>query len=120
MKEIKDRAVVERPGNEPGRLEIRVLDKLPEMPLDILLEIFSHLRPLDLLHLARTTKALRTMLMSRSSISLWKGARELVGRLPDCPSDLSEPQYANLLFDQHCHVRFNLSWLSNYVLRGDL
>jgi hypothetical protein len=51
-------------------------------------QIFSLLEPLDVLRLARTTKALRNVLMSRT--------------------DLTEPQYANLAFSEHCHVIVSL------------
>ncbi|KAI0707647.1 hypothetical protein C8Q76DRAFT_745779 [Earliella scabrosa] len=82
-----------------------LLSMLPDMPLDILFEIFAHLEPYDMLHLARTTKALRNLLMSRSSITVWRRARANRPDLLDCkcPSDMSEPAYANLLFDPHCH-----------------
>nr|VWO94846.1 F-box domain protein [Ganoderma boninense] len=79
------------------------LSKLPDMPLDILYEVFAHLHPYDLLHLARTTKAFRSLLMSRSSITLWRQSIATVPDLPECPPDLTEPAYANLLFDPHCH-----------------
>ncbi|KAJ7685461.1 hypothetical protein DFH06DRAFT_1029155 [Mycena polygramma] len=83
------------------------LKMLPEMPLDILFEIFSHLEPPDVLRLARTTKDLRNVLMSRSAISIWKSAflndPDLPGKLPD---GLNEPQYANLAFSPHCHTCF--------------
>ena len=68
-------------------------------------QIFGRLLPLDLLHLARTTRAFRRVLMHKSSIFVWKAARENVSGIPDCPTDLSEPQWANLAFDTHCHVR---------------
>ncbi|KAF8810052.1 hypothetical protein BYT27DRAFT_7186905 [Phlegmacium glaucopus] len=79
-----------------------LLRQLVEMPLDVLFEIFGHLNPLDLLHVARTTKDLRAILMSRSSTSVWKHARSQFHDLPDCPDDLSEPQYAELLFGKFC------------------
>lgn len=69
------------------------------------MQIFSHLLPMDLLNLARTSKPFRTLLMSRNSASLWKASRQLVDGLPDCPVHLSEPAYANLVFSTHCHVR---------------
>jgi hypothetical protein len=72
-------------------------------------QIFGHLNPLDLLHLARTTKDLRAILMKRSSISIWKHARSQFDDLPDCPDDLSEPQYAELLFGKACTVGFFFS-----------
>ncbi|KAI0362438.1 hypothetical protein OH77DRAFT_1416699 [Trametes cingulata] len=81
----------------------RTLSKLVDMPLDILFEVFGHLHPYDLLQLSRTTKALRNILMHRSAITIWRNARQNVEDLPDCPPDLTEPAYANLLFDHHCH-----------------
>ncbi|OBZ71726.1 hypothetical protein A0H81_08960 [Grifola frondosa] len=74
------------------------------MPLDILFEIFVHLHPRDLLHLSRTSKDFRAILMSRTSAHFWKAARQHVEGLPDCPPFLSEPAYANLLFSPHCHI----------------
>ncbi|KAI0784929.1 hypothetical protein C8Q75DRAFT_809482 [Abortiporus biennis] len=79
------------------------LKDFPNMPLDILYEIFSYLHPLDLLRLARTSKDLRALLMSKTSLPLWKAARKSVKDLPDCPSFLSEPAYADLAFDGHCY-----------------
>ncbi|KIM87996.1 hypothetical protein PILCRDRAFT_814671 [Piloderma croceum F 1598] len=85
-----------------------ILENLPNLPLDVIYEILSRCSPLDLLRLARTTKAFRTLLMSRSSIAIWRSARELssdrqVVGIPECPPYLSEPAYANLAFDAHCH-----------------
>jgi len=80
------------------------------------LEVFGHLHPFDLLRLARTTKQFRRLLMHRSSISVWKAARSNVhGAFPGPPSDMSEPEWANLSFDPHCHFCFtsnirNVEW----------
>ena len=63
-----------------------------------------YLHPMDLLNLARTTKDFRSFLMKKSAAPFWKAARKNVEGLPECPEDLSEPQYVNLLFDAHCHV----------------
>ncbi|KAG0703640.1 hypothetical protein DFH29DRAFT_915440 [Suillus ampliporus] len=82
----------------PGKLAA-----LMNLPLDVLFEIFGHLNPLDLLRLARTTKQFRRVLMHRSSMSVWKNARENVPNMPDCPPFWTEPHYANLAFDPHCH-----------------
>ena len=71
----------------------------------IIAQIFGHLHPLDLLHLARTTKPFRHVLMHRSSISAWKAARANIPGFPDCPPEMSEPEWANLAFDPHCNVR---------------
>ncbi|KZT19471.1 hypothetical protein NEOLEDRAFT_1142039 [Neolentinus lepideus HHB14362 ss-1] len=94
--------------NSPGKGRSRQkrngkLALLPTLPLDVLFEIFGHLLPLDLLHLARITKAFRRILMHRSSKTIWKNALSNIDGLPPCPDDMSEPAYANLAFDLHCH-----------------
>ncbi|KAH9927104.1 uncharacterized protein BXZ73DRAFT_102695 [Epithele typhae] len=76
------------------------------MPLDIVLEVFSHMHPRDLLTLARTTRSFRDFLMSRKSRSYWKASRGLVPHLPDIPSFLSEPAYAHLVFNTACHAMY--------------
>ena len=44
------------------------LDGIANLPLDILFEIFGHLNPVDLLHLARVNKYLRATLLRKD----WK------------------------------------------------
>ncbi|KAI0062068.1 hypothetical protein BV25DRAFT_1838588 [Artomyces pyxidatus] len=68
----------------PGRNLQGKLKVIFSMPLDIILEIFSHLLPMDLLSLARTSKDLRNLLMSRKMASMWKSAR-LLGPGPAVP-----------------------------------
>ncbi|KAI1795649.1 hypothetical protein LXA43DRAFT_730878 [Ganoderma leucocontextum] len=79
------------------------LKDMPDMPLDILFEICRFLHPRDLLNLARTSKAFRALLMRRDSAIFWRQVRRQFEGLPDPPSYLSEPAYANLLFFPHCH-----------------
>ncbi|KAJ6619755.1 hypothetical protein B0H10DRAFT_2024791 [Mycena sp. CBHHK59/15] len=80
-----------------------ILSSLKGYPLDVLFEIFGHLNPMDLLNLSRTTKEICGLLMSPSTAFIWKETRSNVEGLPDIPLELSEPQYANLVFDTHCH-----------------
>ncbi|KAI0088468.1 hypothetical protein BDY19DRAFT_947765 [Irpex rosettiformis] len=40
--------------------------------------------------------------MHRRTLFLWRAARLNVPGLPPCPTDLSEPAYASLVFDRHC------------------
>ncbi|RDB29356.1 hypothetical protein Hypma_016115 [Hypsizygus marmoreus] len=79
------------------------LAALIDMPIDVLFEIFGHLRPYDLLKLSRMTKEFRSMLMHKSSLSVWKAALAQVPDLPPCPPGMTEPQWVNLVFDPHCH-----------------
>ncbi|KAH9854866.1 hypothetical protein C2E23DRAFT_901801 [Lenzites betulinus] len=74
---------------------------LEDVSLDILLEVFSHLHPQDLLLMSRTSKIFRAFLMSRRSALVWKEARVRTSSdAPPCPPHMSEPQYAVLLFTQ--------------------
>ncbi|KAJ8092075.1 hypothetical protein PM082_024315 [Marasmius tenuissimus] len=82
-----------------------VLERMvKDMPLDVILEVSKSLEPLDILHLARTSRALRELLMKRSSIPIWRSSRENVLGLPPLPDDLNEAQYAALAFDSVCQV----------------
>ncbi|KAF8997048.1 hypothetical protein BDQ17DRAFT_1429254 [Cyathus striatus] len=56
-----------------------------KMPLDILLEIFGNLEPLDLLHVGRTTKAVRAIVFSRSATGLWNRVFDAYEDLPRVP-----------------------------------
>ncbi|KAG2041834.1 hypothetical protein BDR03DRAFT_855543 [Suillus americanus] len=98
--------LVEAQDTKPVRSRARRggLSLLPTMSLDVLFEIFGFLKPLDLLSLARTSKAFRNLLMRKSNVFIWRASRSLIPNLPECPPDLSEPQYACLAFDPHCHV----------------
>ena len=50
---------------------------LKEIPLDVLLEIFKLLEPIDLLHLSRVSSSLHDLLTSDDTTSLWKSVRLL-------------------------------------------
>ena len=99
------------------------LSLLPAMPLDVLFEVkkkknalllmltadrihqvFSHLTPKDIIHLSRTSRIFRDTLMTRNATFVWKAARGRSGA-PECPMNMSEPQWAILLFGNNCQVR---------------
>ncbi|KAK0421426.1 hypothetical protein EV421DRAFT_1997214 [Armillaria borealis] len=87
-----------------------------DMPLDIMLCIFELLDPLDLLHLARLSKAFQRVLMSKSSILAWKSARRNIIGLPEPLHGLSEPAWANLVFVPICHFCYKASAKSPELL----
>ncbi|KAJ7166121.1 hypothetical protein C8R46DRAFT_294544 [Mycena filopes] len=74
------------------------LSLFPEMHIDILLEVLGHLHPLDLMHVARTNKAFRHLLLSPLTTPLWRAA--FVGRppMPECPSEICGRRWSKLLF----------------------
>ncbi|KAF9525169.1 hypothetical protein CPB83DRAFT_838403 [Crepidotus variabilis] len=61
---------------------------LLDLPLDMVLEIFSYLHPLDLLTLLRTLKTIYSFLLRKSSNQTWKYTfRNVKLPLPDIPED---------------------------------
>ncbi|KAJ7640797.1 hypothetical protein DFH06DRAFT_1097918 [Mycena polygramma] len=77
---------------------------LTTIPLDVLLEIFGQLEPKDIILLSRTNHTFRSHLLSKAAHSVWRKARENIDG-PDCPADLSEQQWAHLLYgDARCQT----------------
>ncbi|KAH8115087.1 hypothetical protein DFH11DRAFT_1591331 [Phellopilus nigrolimitatus] len=71
------------------------------MPIDVFCEIARYLGPDDLLRMSRASKKLRNLLMTKYSKPIWRAAEKAVG-LPECPLDLSSPQYASFSLRFHC------------------
>ncbi|EJD51309.1 hypothetical protein AURDEDRAFT_57144, partial [Auricularia subglabra TFB-10046 SS5] len=69
-----------------------------------LFQICAHVHPRDALQLSRTCKALRGILLDRSSTTAWKRAFYNIG-LPKCPVDIAGPHYAAMFFKPTCEVR---------------
>ncbi|KAJ4467879.1 hypothetical protein J3R30DRAFT_3306146, partial [Lentinula aciculospora] len=78
--------------------------ELPKVMRTNAFQIFCVFDPDDLVRLARTSKDLRGILMSKSSEAIWRSARANVKGLPPRPDDLNEPQYAHLLYEAYCYV----------------
>ncbi|PCH40492.1 hypothetical protein WOLCODRAFT_150533 [Wolfiporia cocos MD-104 SS10] len=79
-----------------------------KMPLDVLYLIFGSLGPHELLILARTNREFRQTLLANNAKPIWKSARmRWPGGSPDCPPDVSEARWADLLFgDAKCDRTF--------------
>lgn len=58
--------------------------------------------------------------MNRTAQWIWQRARTNVKGLPDCPDDITEPQYAHLAFDPQCHVSRSLSFQRTTSLKVGL
>ncbi|KDR66940.1 hypothetical protein GALMADRAFT_147582 [Galerina marginata CBS 339.88] len=69
-----------------------------DLPLELILEIFGHLHPLDLYNMIRTSKYLRNLLLIRKASSLWETAFRRHPDLLPCPPDVSPPKWVSLLF----------------------
>jgi hypothetical protein len=57
-----------------------------------------------MLQLCRLSKSSRALFISKRCIFLWRDALNRAVDLPGCPQDLTEPQYASLVFDKFCMV----------------
>ncbi|KAG5341400.1 hypothetical protein C0989_010766 [Termitomyces sp. Mn162] len=64
--------VEEKPPERKIRGTRGKLKLITEMPFDILYETFSHLHPVDLLHLSQASKSLHDILLNRRAQSVWK------------------------------------------------
>ncbi|ELU42957.1 F-box-like domain-containing protein [Rhizoctonia solani AG-1 IA] len=74
------------------------------LPIEILIEVLGYLALPDTLALSRSSKFFRRILMnpSAATLNVWRASIENVPGLPSCPKDLSEPQYAALIYSHHC------------------
>ncbi|CAE6481392.1 unnamed protein product [Rhizoctonia solani] len=90
--------------DERHKLAQSGLQGIMKMPLELFMEIASHVHPGDLISLIRTTKFFRTLLLVRSSAPVWKRSLSSVRGLPPCPTGMMEPQYAALMFSEHCTI----------------
>ncbi|KAH8836025.1 hypothetical protein DL96DRAFT_104662 [Flagelloscypha sp. PMI_526] len=75
---------------------------LPELPLDVLYEIFGHLHPVDLLHLARSTKNLRRVILTKNALSVWRATYPSPEEIPTAPEDVPLPVWCSLIFENFC------------------
>ncbi len=75
----------------------------------------------SILNMAQTTKALRTLLMSKAWSSVW---RAVLANDPDAfppkPDDMNEPQYVALICGLYCFVRLYRSTTGKLTLDTEM
>ncbi|KAJ6547405.1 hypothetical protein B0H19DRAFT_266913 [Mycena capillaripes] len=76
------------------------LQGLLDLPMDVFYEILTHLAPEYLVNLVRMNRRFRSALKAPESNFVSKAARQNVSGTPapDPPSDMTEPEWANLLY----------------------
>ncbi|KAG8704567.1 hypothetical protein FRC09_003449 [Ceratobasidium sp. 395] len=79
------------------------------LPIEIFTQVLSYVTPCSLVALIHTNKALRRILLDPSSKPIWQSAATRVPGLPACPTWMSEPRYAVLLFSKLCTLSSVLS-----------
>lgn len=68
-------------------------------------QILTHVDPMSLRHVSRTSQALRDTLTGPRSNWIWRASYANTDHgLPPAPSDLTVPQFLSLLVDQFCDV----------------
>ncbi|KAJ6564219.1 hypothetical protein B0H19DRAFT_76532 [Mycena capillaripes] len=77
------------------------LSRLPNMHLDIILEIFRHLHPLMLVQVSRASQSFHHLLRSPITDSTWRNSFLVDAQLPSCPPQVSGRRWAKLLFGHH-------------------
>ncbi|GAA5825988.1 hypothetical protein JCM5353_008987 [Sporobolomyces roseus] len=94
-----------RGGGKEGKGKEKEIKKNPfdVLPFELFTEILSYLSPKDLLHLARTNKSYRSILLSKQrSETLWKRSLESIGLPIPTTSDWALPAYADLILHVDC------------------
>ncbi|PPQ71953.1 hypothetical protein CVT24_007918 [Panaeolus cyanescens] len=80
-----------------------ILREFMELPVELVLEVFSLLHPVDLFSLIRTTKSLRNLLLSKSCADVWLSVFETYEDIPPVPAGMSPPKWTTILFGPpHC------------------
>ncbi|BGP19601.1 hypothetical protein JCM10213v2_007696 [Rhodosporidiobolus nylandii] len=93
-------------SEEPAKPRARraKLQTFQDAPLEVLLEIGSHLDPLTLLYLSRTSEQMHALYNRKASRHIRKYARDFIGLLDLKATDVSEARDASLLFERNCHA----------------
>ncbi|KAF8605499.1 hypothetical protein BDV93DRAFT_438725, partial [Ceratobasidium sp. AG-I] len=66
--------------------------------------IVSYLNPNNLVLFACTNWSIRKRLLTRSMASVWRNALARIKGLPPCPTHMTEPAYAALIYSPWCSV----------------
>ncbi|KAF9046259.1 hypothetical protein BJ165DRAFT_1138817 [Panaeolus papilionaceus] len=87
-----------------------MLSRLMEMPVDIFNEICQYLHPIDLLNLGRVSRSFHHLVKADEFRPIWRQARAKIvpPGMPECPEDMDEPAYADMIFGTRCHVRLEI------------
>ena len=80
------------------------------------IQILEHLHLIDLYHISRTNLSFQDILRGPSSTSIWRASYEREREIPRCPEDISELEWADLLFGKRiCQV----SWFVGTTTNAD-
>ncbi|KLO19547.1 hypothetical protein SCHPADRAFT_992786 [Schizopora paradoxa] len=100
VRTIKEKETSTRKKRSLGKLK-----KLLEIPLDTFCDILEHLNPPDLLNVARSSKSLHELIVTRRMRTVWQNCLKAHG-VPPLPDNLpiNEVQLATMLFNNYCQA----------------
>ncbi|KAJ1300130.1 hypothetical protein OPQ81_011883 [Rhizoctonia solani] len=104
LSRVLDAHAVEIMAQGPSNNRSHEPRTLAGLPPEIIVEIATFVTPGDLIYLCRTSKPLRNMFFRKPAASIWRLAQLNVPGLPPCPTGMSEPAYAALLFTPFCSL----------------
>ncbi|KAF7797782.1 hypothetical protein EIP86_008983 [Pleurotus ostreatoroseus] len=97
MPAIRKTSLKKKTAGRRSRVDVTI-EVLLNQPLDIIVEIFGFLGPLDVLHLARASKFVRSKLMNPVSMVCWQATWTNAKGLPPCPVDMAAPAFVSLMY----------------------
>ncbi|KDR67558.1 hypothetical protein GALMADRAFT_258225 [Galerina marginata CBS 339.88] len=68
------------------------------LPLELILEIFEHLHPIDLYNLTRSSKSIRALLLAANCAPVWKAVFQRHPDVSASPPGVSLPKWVSMLF----------------------
>jgi hypothetical protein len=93
----KDNPHIPKPRRKRGDFRL-----MKDLPVDVALEIFGQLEPIDLLNLSRVSKGLRS-LMTSNDVRFRNVAHG--DRPPPCPEKTNIVFYTNFVYGRSCQVQ---------------
>ncbi|KAG8908275.1 hypothetical protein FRB99_007808 [Tulasnella sp. 403] len=111
------KTVVNAPASPPNKRQRKAKIVVPEVeergdpnslhsfsnvPVEVFSEICQYLALLDIRNLAVTTRRFYQVLMSKDAKRIWQTACQNTPGIPECPPDMTEPQFAYFLYEIDC------------------
>ncbi|KAI0631934.1 hypothetical protein C8Q77DRAFT_1122793 [Trametes polyzona] len=111
-----------RPSSNAGRRAVGFTSELQilALPFDVWWKICAYSGLYELLQLSRTSKALRTYLLSRGQRKLWSLAWQNLEGLPVIPPHVSEIAFANFVYTtdcENCAAPYSWNLVEGHLLR---
>ncbi|GAA5973365.1 hypothetical protein JCM11641_003094 [Rhodosporidiobolus odoratus] len=101
---VKKKSRTTAKGKGKGKGKQGKLAAFQSLPMDLIVEISRYLDPLTLLNMSRANKSMHNVFASRSAAPIWSIVRANVYLPTLTASDMTDLQYASLVFERECHM----------------